>query len=83
MNDRVVKVRKEPKLVRRILEAIRRAASVLAAVIGSRTGKDYVVRPWTEKENADFALFCASLDANPIKPGLDPDAVVILCHDPW
>ena len=83
MNDRAAKVREESKLVRRILEIVRRAASVLAAVIGSRSGKDYVVRPWTEKENASFALFCASLDENPIKPGFDPDAVEILTHDPW
>ena len=67
----------------RILEAIRRVASVLADVIGSRTGKDYVVRPWTEEENADFERLCASLDANPIKPGFDPDAVEILTIDPW
>ena len=83
VNDRAVKVRDESKLVRRIREAIRRVASVLAAVIGSRTGKDYVVRPWTEEENADFAEFCASIDENPIDPGFDPDSVEILSHDPW
>ncbi len=83
VNDRAAKVREESKLVRRILEIVRRAASVLAAVIGSRSGKDYVVRPWTEIENASFARPCASLDANSIKPGFDPDAVEILTHDPW
>ena len=83
VNDQAVRVRKEPKLLRRIREAIRRLASVLADVIGSRTGKDYVVRPWTEEENADFARFCASLDENPIDPGFDPDSVEILSHDPW
>ncbi len=67
-------------MLRRILEGIRR---ILAAVIGSRTGKDYVVRPWTEEENADFERFCASLDENPVEPGFDPDAVEILSHDPW
>ena len=67
-------------MLRRILEGIRR---ILAAVIGSRTKKDYVVRRWTEIENADFERFCASLDANPIKPGFDPDAVEILTIDPW
>ena len=69
--------------MRRILEAIHRAASVLAAVIGSRTKKDYVVRPWTDEENAEFAEFCAAIDAAPIDPGSDPDAVEILSHDPW
>ncbi len=68
---------------KRFLATIRRVASVLAAAIGWETGKDYVVRPWTEEENADFARFCASLDANPIKPGFDPDAVEILTHDRW
>ena len=83
VNDGAVKVRKEPKLVGRIREAIRAVASVLAEMTGSRTEKDYVVRPWTEEENADFARFCASLDENPIDPGFDPDAVEILTHDPW
>ena len=70
-------------MLRRILEAIRAVASVLDDVIGRETEKDYVLRPWTEEENADFARFCASLDANPIKPGFDPDAVEILTIDPW
>ena len=61
----------------------RRLGEPLAAVIGSRTKKDYVVRPWTEEENADFERLCASLDANPIKPGFDPDSVEILTIDPW
>ncbi len=67
-------------MLRRILEGIRR---ILAAAIGRETEKDYVVRPWTEQETASFARLCASLDANPIKPGFDPDAVEILSHDPW
>ena len=67
-------------MLRRILEGIRR---LLAAAIGSKTGKNYVVRPWTEEESADFARFCASLDENPIDPGFDPDSVEILSHDPW
>ncbi len=67
-------------MLRRILEGIRR---ILAEMTGSRTEKDYVVRPWTEEENADFARFCASLDENPIDPGFDPDSVEILSHDPW
>ena len=81
VKDRAVKVRKEPKLLRRIREAIRRVASVLAAVIGSGTGKDYVVRPWTEEENADFERYCSLIA--PITPGFDPDSVEILTHDPW
>ena len=68
---------------KRFVEIVRHLASVLAAVIGSRTKKDYVVRPWTDEENAEFAEFCAALDANPIDPGFDPDAVEILTIDPW
>ncbi len=83
VSDRAVRVRRGVGMLSRIREAIRRVASVPAAVIGSRTGKDYVVRPWTEEENADFARFCASLDENPIDPGFDPDSVEILSHDPW
>ena len=83
VNDRAVKMRKEPKFLRRILEAIRRVASGLAAVIGREAGKDYVVQPWTEEENADFDCFRVSLDQNPIDPGFDPDSVEILSHDPW
>ncbi len=67
-------------MLRRILEGIRR---ILAAAIGSKTGKDYVARPWTEEENAEFAEFCAAIDAAPIDPGFDPDAVEILTIDPW
>ena len=64
-------------------EATRAAASVLAEMTGRETGKDYVVRPWTDEENAEFAEFCAALDAVPIEPGFDPDSVEILSHDPW
>ncbi len=67
-------------MLRRILEGIRR---ILAAVIGSRTKKDYVVRPWTDEEDAEFKRFSDSIDANPIDPGFDPDSVEILTHDPW
>ena len=65
MNDRVVK---EPKLLRRILEAIRRVAKGLADVIECATEKDYVLRPWTEEENADFERFCASIGEIPSDP---------------
>ncbi len=68
---------------KRFVATVCRVASVLADVIGSRTGKDYVVRPWTEEENADFARFCASLDENPIDPNIEEDSVEILTHDPW
>ena len=67
-------------MLRRILEGIRR---ILADVIGSRTEKNYVVRPWTKEESDDFSRFCAALAANPIDPGFDPDAVEILTIDPW
>ena len=65
MNDRVVK---DPKLLRRILEAIRRVAKGLVALIGCETEKDYVLRPWTEEENADFERFCASIGVMPSDP---------------
>jgi len=77
VNDRAVKVRKEP---RRILEGIRR---ILAAAIGRETEKNYVVRPWTDEEDAEFKHFSDSIDANPIEPGFDPDSVEILTIDPW
>jgi len=67
-------------MLRRILEGIRR---ILADVIGSRTEKNYVVRPWTDEEDAEFKRFSDSIDANPIEPGFDPDAVEILTIDPW
>ncbi len=68
---------------KRFLATIRRVASALAEMTGRQTERDYVVRPWTEEENADFARFCASLDENPSDPGFDPDSVQILTHDPW
>ena len=52
-------------MLRRILEAIRR---ILADVIGWESGKDYVLRPWTEEENADFERFCASIGEIPSDP---------------
>ncbi len=83
VNDRAAKVREESKFVRRILEIVRHLASVLADVIGREAEKDYVVRPWTEQENAEFSKFCVEIDASPIEPGFDPDSVEILSHDPW
>jgi len=61
-------------LLRRILEAIRR---ILADVIGWESGKDYVLRPWTEEENADFEKFCASIGETPSDP------VTFFSNDPW
>ena len=52
-------------MLRRILETIRR---ILADVIGCETKRDYVVRPWTEEENADFEKFCASIGEMPSDP---------------
>ena len=52
-------------MLRRILEDIRR---ILADVIGWESGKDYVVRPWTEEENSDFEKFCASIGEMPSDP---------------
>ena len=52
-------------MLRRILEAIRR---ILSDVIGRETEKNYVVRPWTDEENADFEKFCASIGETPSDP---------------
>ena len=52
-------------MLRRILEAITR---ILADVIGRETERDYVLRPWTEEENADFEKFCASIGKMPSDP---------------
>jgi hypothetical protein len=52
-------------MLRRILEAITR---ILADVIGWETEKNYVVRPWTDEENADFEKFCASIGEIPTDP---------------
>ncbi len=68
---------------KRFVATVRRVARRLVAVIGWEIERDYVERPWTEEENADFDRFRVSLDANPIKPGFDPDSVEILSHDPW
>ena len=75
-------------MLRRILEAIRRAASALAEMIGSMTGRDYVVRPWTEEENADFEKFCASIGQMPTDPEWaalmeDGEWGEFFSNDPW
>ena len=51
-----------------MLRRIRRVASVLAAAIGWEREKDYVLRPWTEEENADFAEFVARIGVVPSDP---------------
>ncbi len=87
MTDRVLKVRKEPKLLRRIREAIRRVASGLAAMIGWETKKDYVVRPWTDAENAEFAEFCSSIGDTPSDPlhakAMEDGPIDFFNNDPW
>ncbi len=50
------------------LEAARRVASGLAGVIGRETEEDYVLRPWTAEEDADFERFCASIGETPSDP---------------
>jgi hypothetical protein len=35
---------------------------------GCETKRDYVERPWTEEENADFEEFCASIGEIPEDP---------------
>jgi len=70
VNDRAVKVRKEPKLLRRILEATRRAASVLAEMTGQIFDFHLAfTRHWTARFrrrfiNADVGVFslCEELD---------------------
>ena len=37
-------------------------------MIGCETERDYVLRPWTEEENADFEEFCASIGETPSDP---------------
>ena len=75
------------EILRRIREAIRRVAKGLAAAIGSRTGKDYVLRPWTEEESADFDRFCASIDVTPSNPAhaqaMEDGPVEFFNNDPW
>ena len=75
------------EILRRIREAIRRVASVLATAIGLETEKDYVVRPWTENENADFENFCASIGETPSDPdhaqAMEDGPVDFFNNDPW
>ena len=40
----------------------------MRAVIGRETERDYVIRPWTEAENADFERFCDSIGKMPDDP---------------
>ena len=70
MNDGAVKVREEPKLVKLFLETFRSLARGLVALIGCETERDYVLRPWTEEENADFEKFCESIGVIPSDPEL-------------
>jgi hypothetical protein len=37
---------------------------------GCETKRDYVERPWTEEENADFEEFCETIDVPPTDPEL-------------
>ena len=37
-------------------------------LIERETEKDYVLRPWTEAENADLEKFCASIGETPSDP---------------
>ena len=70
MNDRAVKVLKEPKLLRRIREAIRRVASVLAEMAGQILDLHFAfTRHWTARFrrrfiNGDLGVFslCEELD---------------------
>ena len=63
VNDRAVKVREEPKLLRRIREAVRRVASVLAEMTGQIFDFHLAfTRHWTARFqrrfiNADLGVF--------------------------
>lgn len=74
-------------MLRRIREAIRCVVTVLAEMTGWDTGKDYVLRPWTEDENAAFAKFCASIDESPSDPdhaqAMEDGPVDFFNNDPW
>ena len=55
-------------MLKLFFETIRSATSGLATVIGWQKDKNYVERPWTEEENADFEKFCASIGVIPSDP---------------
>jgi hypothetical protein len=63
--------------LKQFFATIRRLASGLVALIGCETEKDYVLRPWTEEENADFERFCSSIGEIPSDP------VTFFSNDPW
>ena len=56
-------------------------------ITSAMTDKDYVVRPWTEEENADFERFCASIDVTPSDPAhvqaMEDGPVDFFNNDPW
>jgi hypothetical protein len=54
--------------LKRFFAMVRNVTSGLAAAIGWEREKDYVLRPWTEEENADFEKFCASIGEIPSDP---------------
>ena len=72
---------------KRFVATVRHLARGLAAVIGWEIGKDYVVRPWTEEENADFERFCASIGETPSDPvharAMEDGPVDFFNNDPW
>jgi hypothetical protein len=61
---------KEQSILKRFLATIRSATSGLATVIEWQKKKDYVVRPWTAEEDADFLAFCETIDVPPTDPEL-------------
>ena len=74
-------------MLKRIFESVRRVASRLATVIGWRAKRDYVVRPWTKEENADFARFCESIGKIPEDPVharlMEDGPIDFFTVDPW
>jgi hypothetical protein len=55
-------------VLKRFFATIRSVTSALAAAIGWEREKDYVLRPWTPEEDADFAEFVASIGTIPSDP---------------
>jgi hypothetical protein len=64
--------------------SLRRLAREL---IGRETERDYVLRPWTEEENADFEKFCDRIGEIPDDPewaaAMENGPVDFFNNDPW
>lgn len=74
-------------MLKLFLTTVRRLARGLAAMTGWVPEKDYVVRPWTDAENAEFAEFCSSIGEIPSDPlwakALEDGPLDFFNNDPW